>query len=96
MEEELQENLSDEEKWQRLCRHEKLGEVLLKHGKISLAQFDELMKELGESDRHFGDLVVAKGLMTRAELLSALELQHQADKVSLQSVMELQEKHKES
>jgi hypothetical protein len=85
---------NDDEKWQLLTRHEKIGEVLLKHGKITLKQFDELMQELGESDRHFGDLVVSKGLMTRAELLEALELQHRADKVGIESMIELKEKSK--
>ena len=88
-------DMPDDAKWQMLTRHEKLGEVLLKLGKISLSQLTELMKELGDTDRHFGDLVVAKGIMSRAELLEALELQHQADRVSLQSVMELQDKQKE-
>lgn len=88
-------DMPDDAKWQLLTRHEKLGEILLKLGKINLAQLGELMAELGDTDRHLGDLVVAKGIMTRAELLAALELQHQADKVSLQSVMELQDKQKE-
>jgi type IV pilus assembly protein PilB len=84
----------DEEKWQLLTRHEKLGEVLLKHGKITLKQLDEIMQELGDSDRHFGDVVVSKGIMSRSELLEALEWQHKSDKVGLESMIELKEKLK--
>jgi hypothetical protein len=87
---------SDEEKWQALTRHEKLGEVLLKLGKLNLTQLQALIDEHADSDQHLGELIVSKGLMSKQEILQALELQHQADKVSNDAVMELKDKHKES
>lgn len=87
---------SDEEKWQALTRHEKLGEVLLKLGKLNLTQLQALIDEHADSDQHLGELIVAKGLMSKEEILQALEWQHQSDKVGSDAVMELKDKHKES
>jgi len=85
---------SDEEKWQALTRHEKLGEVLLKLGKLNLQQLQDLIDEHADSDKHLGELIVAKGLMSKEEILQALEWQHQADKVSNDAVKELKDKQK--
>lgn len=90
------EALTDEEKWQALTRHEKLGEVLLKLGKLNLTQLQQLIDEHADSDSHLGELIVKKGIMTRKEILQALEWQHHADQVSNEAVMELKEKHKDA
>lgn len=85
-------NQSDEEKWQTLARHEMLGEVLLKIGKLNLAQLAELVNEQEKSGVTLGELVVARGLMSREEVARALELQHKADKVADESVKELSDR----
>jgi hypothetical protein len=85
---------SDEEKWQALTRHEKLGEVLLKLGKLNLKQLQALIDEHADSDKHLGELIVAKGLMTKEEILKALEWQQHADQVSNEAVQELKDKQK--
>jgi len=90
------EQWSDEEKWQFLTRHEKLGEILVKYSRLTLEQLEELLKEQSESGKHIGQLIVAKGLLTMDEILHALNLQHLNDKVSLESIIELQNKAKES
>ena len=89
-------DLSDQEKWNLLTRREQLGEILLKFGKISLKQLDELMKEQELSGKHIGELILAKGIMTRNEILEALNWQNRSDLVSMESVMELEDKRKKS
>jgi hypothetical protein len=86
--------ISDEEKWELLTRPEKLGELLLKHGKITLSQLEELIKEQESSGMPFGELVLSKGIMSRQDLLTALDWQHKSDQVIIDSLTELINKHK--
>ncbi len=85
----LAHGLSEEEKWDILTRPEKLGEILLKHGKITVIQLEELIKEQETSGKPLGELILSKGLMSRSELLTALDWQHKADKVIIDSLTEL-------
>ena len=77
-----------------LTRPEKLGEILLKHGKITVHQLEELIKEQETSGKPLGELILSKGLMSRSELLTALDWQHKADKVIIDSLTELINKPK--
>jgi hypothetical protein len=86
--------ITDEEKWEVLTRPEKLGELLLKHGKLTLAQLEELIKEQENSGMPFGELVLSKGIMTRSDLLTALDWQHKSDQVIIDSLTELINKQK--
>jgi hypothetical protein len=86
--------ISDEDKWELLTRPEKLGELLLKHGMITLAQLEELIKEQESSGMPFGELVLSKGIMSRQDLLTALDWQHKSDQVIIDSLTELINKHK--
>lgn len=85
---------TDEEKWQALARHEMLGEILLKLGKLHLGQLEELVKEQETTGKTLGELIVSKKIMSKKEVTAALELQQQADKVALESVKELSDKSK--
>jgi len=85
-------NLTDEEKWERLTRVEKLGEVLLKLGKLNLHQLEELIAEQGKSEAPLGELILSKGLMSRQELLGALDLQHKTDQAIIDSLTEMMPK----
>ncbi|HEY9787199.1 MAG TPA: hypothetical protein V6D17_17550 [Candidatus Obscuribacterales bacterium] len=80
---------SDEEKWDILTRPEKLGEILLKHGKITLKQLEDLIKEQEKSGMPFGELVLSKGIMSREDLLKALDWQHKSDQVIIESLTEM-------
>ncbi len=93
-EEEKHSSISDEDKWELLTRPEKLGELLLKHGKITLSQLEELIKEQESSGMPFGELVLSKGIMSRQDLLTALDWQHKSDQVIIDSLTELINKHK--
>ena len=86
--------ISDEDKWELLTRPEKLGELLLKHGMITLAQLEELIKEQESSGMPFGELVLSKGIMSRQDLMTALDWQHKSDQVIIDSLTELINKHK--
>lgn len=88
--------ISDEDKWELLTRPEKLGELLLKHGMITLGQLEELIKEQESSGMPFGELVLSKGIMSRQDLLTALDWQHKSDQVIIDSLTELINKHKKS
>lgn len=88
-------NWSDEQKWQYLARHEKLGEVLVKFGKITLEDLEKLLKQQAETGQPIGQLVVANKLLTADEILDALNLQLQNDKVSSDSIQELKKKSKD-
>jgi len=82
-------NMSEDQKWENLTRPEKLGEVLLKLGKISLQQLEDLIKEQADSEEPLGELILSKGLMTRQELLEALDLQHKTDQAIIDSLTEM-------
>lgn len=86
--------LTDEDKWNLLTRRERLGEVLLKHGKLTLKQLDQLMEEQEKSGKHIGELILASGIMTRNEILEALNWLNRSELVGMESVIELKEKHK--
>jgi hypothetical protein len=83
------ENMSEDQKWEHLTRPEKLGEVLLKMGKISLQQLEDLIKEQQTSEEPLGELILSKGLMTRQELLEALDQQHKTDQAIIDSLTEM-------
>ncbi len=87
--------LTDEEKWEILTRPEKLGEILIKQGKITLAQLEELIKQQENSGMPLGELILTKGIMSRGDLLTALDWQHKTDQVIIDSLTEMIQTQKE-
>jgi len=81
--------ITDEEKWEILTRPEKLGEILLKQGKISLSQLEELILQQEASGMPLGELILAKGIMSRADLLVALDWLQRTDQVIIDSLTEM-------
>lgn len=84
---------TDEEKWYFLTRHEKLGEVLVRQQLITLDQLEHLLQEQDSTGMHIGQLIVSRGIASLDDILYALNQQHISDKVSLESIIELQSKH---
>jgi len=82
-------SLSDEEKWDILTRPEKLGEILLKQGKLTLIQLEELIAQQETSGMPLGELILTKGIMSRADVLTALDWQHRQDQVIIDSLTEM-------
>lgn len=81
--------LSDEEKWDIITRPEKLGEILLKQGKLTLFQLEDLISQQEKSGMPLGELILSKGIMSRADLLTALDWQHRTDQVIIDSLTEM-------
>ena len=86
---EIERPISDEEKWDIITRPEKLGEILLKQGKLTLAQLEDLIKQQEASGMPLGELILSKGIMSRADVLTALDWQHKTDQVIIDSLTEL-------
>jgi hypothetical protein len=86
--------ITDEEKWDILTRPEKLGEILIKQGKLTLAQLEDLVKQQENSGMPLGELILTKGIMSRADLLVALDWQHRTDQVIIDSLTEMMKTHK--
>ena len=92
------ETWSDEEKWNYLVRHERLGELLVRRGKLSLAQLEEALKEQeasGQSTKHLGEIIVAKKFLTLDEIVNTLDNQKLNHKTSESSIQQLKSKSKE-
>src|ERR1700677_4367832 len=82
-------HLSDEEKWDILTRPEKLGEILLKQGKLTLAQLEDLITQQDKSGMPLGEFILSKGIMSRSDVLAALDWQHRTDQVIIDSLTEM-------
>ena len=82
-------SLSDEDKWDILTSPEKLGEILLKQGKLTLIQLEDLISQQEKSGMPLGELILSKGVMSRADVLAALDWQHRTDQVIIDSLTEM-------
>jgi hypothetical protein len=89
------ETWSDDQKWQFLSRHERLGEVLVKNGHLSVEQLENLLSEQKKSGHHIGQLIIEKNILSIDEILQALEQQYLNDKISLQSIADLKKRQKD-
>jgi hypothetical protein len=85
---------SDEQKWIFLSRHERLGEVLVKKGHLSVEQLEQLLAEQKGGSQHIGQIIIDRGLLSIDEILAALEQQYLNDKISLQAIADLKSKQK--
>lgn len=93
VEQEARESWTDEQKWSYLVRHERLGEVLVRQGKLTLGQLETALKEQESCGKHLGEIIVEKKLLTLDEIIEALEKQKQTQHTSEQTIKELKEKH---
>jgi hypothetical protein len=91
------ETWSDEEKWKYLVRHERLGELLVRRGKLSLVQLEEALKEQesSQSTKHLGEIIVARKFLTLDEIVDTLDNQKLTHQTSENSIQELKSKSKE-
>lgn len=84
-----QDDWSDQQKWEYLLRHERLGELLVKWGKLTLAQVDSLLEDQKSNKKHLGELVVEHKYMTLDEIMAELKRQSAMDETARQSIDEL-------
>lgn len=90
-----QESWSDEQKWSYLIRHERIGEILVRQGKLSISQLDAALKEQEVCSKHLGEIIVEKKILTLDEILAALEKQKLINNASEQSIKQLKTKERE-
>ena len=86
------ENWSDADKYQFLARHERLGEILVSSGHLTVEQLGQLLDEQKRTGANLGQIIISRGLLNVDEILTALEKQYLNDKISLQSIADLQKK----
>lgn len=84
-----QSDWSDQQKWEYLLRHERLGELLVKCGKLTLVQVEELLQEQRNTTKHLGELVVERRLLTLDEIMHELKQQSDMDQTARQTIDEL-------
>lgn len=90
------ESWTDEQKWSYLVRHERLGELLVRLGKLTLGQLETALKEQeGAPNKHLGEIIVEKKILTLDEIVSALDKQKQLCQTSEQTIKQLMEKDKD-
>lgn len=87
---------TDEQKWSYLVRHERIGELLVRQGKLTIGQLEEALNAQGEnSKKHLGEIIVEKKMLTLDEILAALEKQKRAVETSEHSINSLKQKNKD-
>ncbi|RYX99712.1 hypothetical protein EON78_02860 [bacterium] len=80
----------DSDKWEKLTRVDKLGELLVRLNVLKLSQLTDLMEEQRKDDSlRIGEIAVKKGLITKDDLLKYLEIQLNEGKVVDESLKEL-------
>jgi len=63
--------------------HLKLGDLLLQHRLVSLAQLEEALAEQREKGGRLGDILVKRGVLWEEDLVSALARQNQQESVEI-------------
>jgi hypothetical protein len=83
-------NMSNDEKWERLSQHERLGEILVKKNILKLSQLSEAMDEQSSHPgKYLGDVLIEKGLISKNELVEALEWQEKQNAVVKDALKEV-------
>ncbi|MBX9687457.1 MAG: hypothetical protein K2X27_12190 [Candidatus Obscuribacterales bacterium] len=93
---ENKETWNDEQKWSFLVRHERLGELLVRQGRLSLGQLESALKDQeSRPEKHLGEIIVEKKYLTLDEIIHALENQKKISQTSEQLINQLKNKQKE-
>jgi len=72
--------MTDEEKWKRLCQHERLGELLIRNKILKLSQLTDAIDEQNKTpEKQLGELLIEKGLLTKEDLEKILAQQEVKD-----------------
>lgn len=74
------ENIS-EEKWKVIFHHFRIGEHMLQRKLITITQLSEILDEQKQTGEQLGEIVIRKGIISREDLLKLLHWQHEADKL---------------
>lgn len=89
--------MTNEEKWERLSQHERLGEILIKRNIVTLSQLTDAMEEQNSNpERHLGDILIEKGVISRWDLYEALEWQEKQNSVVSDALKEIKPNFEQS
>lgn len=88
---------TDEQKWSYLLRHERLGELLVRQGKLTVGQLEAALREQIKSrnTKQIGEIVVEWKLLTLDEMVEALDKQNHMQATSEQAIQQLKNKNRE-
>ena len=82
--------MTNEKKWENLTRHNKLGEILIRHGSLNLEQLVEGIKEQEASpEKLLGDILLEMGYITKSDLKNAVEEQYQQNQTLQKIIQEI-------
>jgi len=82
--------LSDEEKWDVLAMHERLGELLIKKKVLKLTELTKAMEELAlNPEKHLGEILIERGLIKKEELKEILYWQKNIDNLVQNTIKEI-------
>jgi hypothetical protein len=83
--------MTNEKKWEKLIRHDKIGELLIRQGKINLTQLIDSIHEQEDisPEKLLGDIMVEKSYITNADFKHALETQQKQIQVISKTIQEL-------
>jgi hypothetical protein len=91
------ESWTDDEKWGYLLRHERLGELLVRQGKLTIGQLEALLREQVKTrnTKHLGEILVEMKYLTLDEIMHTLDNQHHIQQTGEQAIQELKNKSKD-
>lgn len=82
--------MTNDEKWERLLQHERLGEVLLKRNVLKLSQLTEAIEiQTKNPEKHLGQVLIEKGIISEKDLDEALEWQEKQNAVLSETLKEI-------
>jgi hypothetical protein len=85
--------MTNEEKWERLLQHERLGEVLLKRKVLKLSELTEAIEQQAKNpSKHIGQVLIEQGIITHEDLDQALEWQEKQNEVLNETLKEIKNK----
>jgi hypothetical protein len=84
------EKLEEEEKWNRLIQHERLGEILLRKKVLKLSQLTEAIeKQRKDNKKPLGKLLLENGVINEYDLEEALKFQQKLNETLEETVQEI-------
>ena len=75
--------------WLEFARHPRLGEILIQHQKLNISQLGMALDIQKHKDMPIGQILIEMGIITKDELVEALELQLKIDNILSESINEL-------
>lgn len=83
--------MTEEEKWERVSQHERLGELLVKRQAIKLSQLVTAIEAQGHApEKHLGQVLLEQGLIRQQDLDEVLDLQQKQNQTLKTTIEEVQ------